>query len=163
MTLPPSCAYCGDPDAPDLDHIQPVSRGGPRAVGSNTTPACKRCNGSKGGRTPDEWYRSQSLQARIAVYHARRKAPAQLALRLDIPDWWIDVRVALGDELWRRFGRAITPRGRQGRHSAVSRSVLIRDFMEWMVRAPGSKPPRRPGVTRTATADHGGPPPDSAA
>lgn len=138
----PHCAYCGDPDAPDLEHIQPTSRGGARAA-HNTTFACKRCNSSKGARTPEEWLRSESLQARIATYHARRKAPGQLALRLDIPDWWIDVRVAVGEDLWLEFGRVIT--GRQtGRHPSISRSVLIREYMRWVLREPGAKLPRRP-------------------
>lgn len=46
------CVYCGAP-ATNRDHVVPVRRGG-CAVG-NLVPACRRCNISKGARTPDEW------------------------------------------------------------------------------------------------------------
>ena len=49
------CAYCGAPDVRlELDHIHPRSRGGSDSP-DNLTPACKRCNTSKGAKTLDEW------------------------------------------------------------------------------------------------------------
>ena len=49
------CAYCGATDVPlELDHIHPRSRGGADSP-DNLTPACKRCNTSKGAKTLDEW------------------------------------------------------------------------------------------------------------
>lgn len=51
-----TCQYCGkQPPRRDLtvDHIVPRSRGG-RTVWENVVTACQRCNGCKGGRTPEE-------------------------------------------------------------------------------------------------------------
>lgn len=49
------CAYCGEHiDNPDCDHVIPVSRGGSNDIG-NLVTACKRCNQSKGDKTPEEW------------------------------------------------------------------------------------------------------------
>lgn len=51
-----TCQYCGkQPPRRDLtvDHILPRSRGG-RTVWENVVTACQRCNGLKGGRTPEE-------------------------------------------------------------------------------------------------------------
>ncbi len=51
-----TCQYCGaQPSRKELtvDHILPRSRGG-RTVWENVTTACKRCNGRKGSRTPEE-------------------------------------------------------------------------------------------------------------
>lgn len=51
-----TCQYCGrQPPRKDLtvDHILPRSRGG-RTTWENVVTACQRCNGRKGGRTPEE-------------------------------------------------------------------------------------------------------------
>ena len=58
------CALCGvatpaslrggyDDHAPELDHIVPVSLGGPHTY-ANTQCACRRCNGMKGARLIDK-------------------------------------------------------------------------------------------------------------
>lgn len=48
-----TCAYCANP-ATDLDHVIPISRGGPDTE-SNLVAACKSCNCSKGNKTIEEW------------------------------------------------------------------------------------------------------------
>lgn len=47
------CAYCANP-ARTIDHVVPLSRGGPHEIG-NLLPACARCNFSKGAKSLDEW------------------------------------------------------------------------------------------------------------
>lgn len=51
------CAYCGVEDKLTVDHVIPISRGGPDAP-ENVVPACKSCNSSKGAKTLDEWQRT---------------------------------------------------------------------------------------------------------
>ncbi|GAA3923967.1 HNH endonuclease [Litoribacillus peritrichatus] len=51
-----SCLYCGEqPGVPllSLDHVIPVSRGGPTTF-QNLVTACRRCNTFKRDRTPEE-------------------------------------------------------------------------------------------------------------
>ncbi|WP_406630340.1 HNH endonuclease [Amycolatopsis sp. WGS_07] len=52
-----TCAYCGR-RATTVDHITPVSRGGPRTSWLNTVAACggsaRSCNARKADRTPAE-------------------------------------------------------------------------------------------------------------
>ncbi|MEM7348548.1 MAG: HNH endonuclease [Chloroflexota bacterium] len=51
-----TCQYCGATPARSeltLDHIMPRSRGG-KTTWENVATACKKCNGRKGNRTPDE-------------------------------------------------------------------------------------------------------------
>jgi 5-methylcytosine-specific restriction endonuclease McrA len=63
------CAYCGDPDPGEVDHVIPVAQGGtcnPR----NLVPACGQCNRAKGGRTPEQWAAGAPLHPNAA---ARRK------------------------------------------------------------------------------------------
>lgn len=49
------CAYCGDAEGPhQIDHIVPVVQGG-ASVLDNLCVACRACNASKGGQTPEEW------------------------------------------------------------------------------------------------------------
>lgn len=43
------CAYCGGP-ADSIDHLEPVSKGGPGGW-PNLTAACRSCNASKGNRS----------------------------------------------------------------------------------------------------------------
>ena len=50
------CQYCGQiylRQDLTLDHILPSSRGG-KTTWENVTTACKKCNGRKGNRTPEE-------------------------------------------------------------------------------------------------------------
>ena len=48
-----TCIYCGDV-ATELDHLFPLSRGGPHAI-HNLAPACRSCNASKHNKLPGEW------------------------------------------------------------------------------------------------------------
>ena len=49
-----ACQYCGGrPRDLTLDHVLPRHRGGPDSW-ENVVAACRRCNGKKGGRTPEE-------------------------------------------------------------------------------------------------------------
>ena len=54
----PQCTYCGQP-ATEADHIIPVLHGGGHNL-DNLTPACKKCNSTRGNRT-----RQANDQARI--------------------------------------------------------------------------------------------------
>lgn len=49
-----SCKYCGSPGPLTLDHVIPRSQGGSDEP-QNLVPACRSCNSSKGGRTPEQW------------------------------------------------------------------------------------------------------------
>lgn len=60
-----ACMACGvdtprwlkgslEPNAPELDHIIPLSRGGAHAQ-DNCRCLCRRCNSDKGSQTDDEW------------------------------------------------------------------------------------------------------------
>ena len=48
------CHYCRQPAKLTLDHIVPISRGGPHHI-HNLAMACKSCNSSKGSRWPEEF------------------------------------------------------------------------------------------------------------
>ncbi len=48
-----TCQYCGVKHDLTLDHVFPRSRGGATSW-ENLITACKRCNGYKGNRTPQE-------------------------------------------------------------------------------------------------------------
>lgn len=49
------CFYCGaDEGDMHCDHIVPLVKGGLSTL-DNLVTACAACNGSKGGRTPEEW------------------------------------------------------------------------------------------------------------
>lgn len=50
------------PDAPELDHIVPVSKGGAHAR-SNLQLLCRTCNCLKGAKAPDEWDRWRGVAA----------------------------------------------------------------------------------------------------
>jgi hypothetical protein len=49
------CAYCGETSDLTLDHIIPLSKGGPD-LPENIVQACKKCNCSKQGQDVFEWY-----------------------------------------------------------------------------------------------------------
>lgn len=48
-----TCAYC-PADAEHLDHVVPISKGGPDAA-HNLLPACAPCNLSKSAKSLAEW------------------------------------------------------------------------------------------------------------
>lgn len=55
------CAYCGcklgegaGEERPTMDHVIPISHGGQHSK-ENVVPACRHCNCSKHGRTPEQW------------------------------------------------------------------------------------------------------------
>lgn len=43
------CAYCGTDEKIEMDHVIPISKGGPHTK-NNVVPACRFCNASKGNR-----------------------------------------------------------------------------------------------------------------
>ena len=47
------CGYCGDTENLTMDHVIPKSRGG-RNSWSNLVTCCKKCNGRKDNKTPQE-------------------------------------------------------------------------------------------------------------
>ena len=49
-----ACRYCGSGENLACDHVVPKSRGGGDEL-ENLATACRSCNSSKGGRTPEEW------------------------------------------------------------------------------------------------------------
>ena len=50
-----ACVYCGASEVElECDHVFPVSRGGGNEP-ENLATACRDCNRSKGGKTPEEW------------------------------------------------------------------------------------------------------------
>lgn len=54
-TVPPGpCVYCGDPDAPSIDHVIPRRLGG-TSDPENLVRACVPCNSEKGALLLDEW------------------------------------------------------------------------------------------------------------
>jgi 5-methylcytosine-specific restriction endonuclease McrA len=52
------CAYCGCTGDLHIEHVVPISKGGPHAMG-NIIPACKTCNFSKAAHEAESWYRAQ--------------------------------------------------------------------------------------------------------
>ncbi len=50
--------------------------------------------------------------------------------------------IRVDPDLWMRFGETVG-----------DRAAALRAFMEWIVREPGAKMPRRPEVNRTADPD----------
>lgn len=52
------CAYCGSYGDLHIEHVIPISKGGPHAIG-NIIPACKDCNYSKSVHDVESWYRAQ--------------------------------------------------------------------------------------------------------
>jgi 5-methylcytosine-specific restriction endonuclease McrA len=65
------CAYCGQPGANTVDHVQPRSKGG-RSVWTNLVASCKECNNRKRDRTPEE----AGMKLRVTPYAPKRKVYA---------------------------------------------------------------------------------------
>ena len=52
--------------------------------------------------------------------------------------------IRIEDDLWRRFGVL-----------AGDRTATLREFIRWFMREPDARMPRRPEVSRSASADRG--------
>ena len=46
-----TCAYCGQGDANEVDHVIPISKGGDVYDLDNLVACCRRCNNAKGALT----------------------------------------------------------------------------------------------------------------
>ena len=65
------CAYCGDGGEMQIEHVEPISKGGAHDIG-NIAPACSRCNTSKRNHEMEEWYRSQPFFSELRLHRIRR-------------------------------------------------------------------------------------------
>lgn len=65
------CVYCGSTETLEIDHVIPVCQGGTNDI-ENLVTACRHCNRSKSGRTPEEWERSKEPKP---VWHFNAKLP----------------------------------------------------------------------------------------
>jgi 5-methylcytosine-specific restriction endonuclease McrA len=65
------CAYCGDGGDMQIEHVEPISKGGAHDIG-NIVPACFRCNTSKRNHEMEEWYRSQPFFSELRLHRIRR-------------------------------------------------------------------------------------------
>jgi len=50
LSLKDLCAYCGERQSSEWDHIVPESKGGPTII-ENLVPVCSTCNSRKGGKS----------------------------------------------------------------------------------------------------------------
>lgn len=48
------CAYCGENDATEIDHVVPIARGGVDGI-ANLLPSCMACNRAKTDKLLSEW------------------------------------------------------------------------------------------------------------
>lgn len=46
-----TCAYCGQPEANQVDHVVPIARGGDIYDMDNLVASCRRCNLAKGTKS----------------------------------------------------------------------------------------------------------------
>ena len=79
------CAYCGQEADLQIEHVEPISKGGAHDIG-NIVPACLSCNYSKRTSEMESWYRRQPFFSEPRLQRIRRvvRAPdgRQLALAL---------------------------------------------------------------------------------
>jgi hypothetical protein len=68
-----ACAFCGSTIEVVKDHLVPLCRGG-TDWHENLVPACKTCNGTKGGRDPNEAIRRLATPDRTERLVARLEA-----------------------------------------------------------------------------------------
>lgn len=79
------CAYCGADGDLHIEHVVPISKGGPHSIG-NIIPACKDCNLSKRDSDAETWYHSQPFFSELRwrkicrVLGWQRSSVGQLAL-----------------------------------------------------------------------------------
>ena len=62
----PMCAYCGSTEDLTLDHIVPLSQGGPHSF-DNLTVACRPCNTSKSAKKLIEWMWWKARRAELEM------------------------------------------------------------------------------------------------
>jgi 5-methylcytosine-specific restriction endonuclease McrA len=60
------CAYCGEDGNMQIEHVEPISKGGAHDIG-NIVPACFRCNASKRNHKMVEWYRFQPFFSELRL------------------------------------------------------------------------------------------------
>jgi 5-methylcytosine-specific restriction endonuclease McrA len=65
------CAYCGGAGDMEIEHVDPISNGGPHDIG-NIVPACSMCNTSKKEKEMESWYRSQPFFSELRLHQIRR-------------------------------------------------------------------------------------------
>jgi 5-methylcytosine-specific restriction endonuclease McrA len=79
------CAYCGTGGDMQIEHVEPISKGGAHDIG-NIVPACWPCNASKRLNDMESWYRCQPFFSELRLRRIRRviRPPEgqQLALAL---------------------------------------------------------------------------------
>ena len=79
------CAYCGGGGDMQIEHLEPISKGGAHDIG-NIVPACASCNTNKRSHPMEPWYRSQPFFSELRLHRIRRviRPPEgqQLALAL---------------------------------------------------------------------------------
>ena len=79
------CAYCGESGDMQIEHVQPVSKGGLHDL-ANIVPACRSCNYSKHANEMEHWYRSQPFFSELRLAQIKeathRSNDRQLALAL---------------------------------------------------------------------------------
>jgi 5-methylcytosine-specific restriction endonuclease McrA len=79
------CAYCGADGDLHIEHVVPISKGGPHSIG-NIIPACESCNYSKRDSEVESWYRSHPFFSELRwrkicrVLGWQRSSIGQLAL-----------------------------------------------------------------------------------
>jgi 5-methylcytosine-specific restriction endonuclease McrA len=65
------CAYCGASGDMEIEHVDPISNGGPHDIG-NIVPACPTCNTSKKEKEMETWYRSQPFFSELRLHRICR-------------------------------------------------------------------------------------------
>jgi len=79
------CAYCGTGGDMQIEHVEPISKGGAHDIG-NIVPACWPCNSGKRLNDMETWYRCQPFFSELRLRRIRRviRQPEgqQLALAL---------------------------------------------------------------------------------
>jgi 5-methylcytosine-specific restriction endonuclease McrA len=77
------CAYCSATGDMNLEHVIPISQGGPHDIG-NIIPACFSCNMNKGTKPMEQWYRQQPFFNEVRLQQIRRvmRPPEGVQLQL---------------------------------------------------------------------------------
>jgi 5-methylcytosine-specific restriction endonuclease McrA len=65
------CAYCGTGGDMQIEHVEPISKGGAHDIG-NIVPACWPCNAGKRLNDMETWYRCQPFFSELRLHRIRR-------------------------------------------------------------------------------------------